>query len=287
MSSQFGNHTLRNFGLVLLVIVLALGIGDVLRGTGGSAWFSTADAGEATGPANLDDSGATLFRGVRVFDGQTTLPATDVLVVDGRIAAIGHAVEAPAGARIVDGNGRTLIPGLIDSHTHAFGPVLRAALMVGVTTEFDMFTEPNGAAVLRAEQARGEATGRADLFSAGVLAATPGGHGTEYGMEIPTLTSPEDADAWVQARLDEGSDYIKIVYDNGWIGRQFTTLDLPTISAIIEAAHQRDLLAVVHVGRESDALEVIAAGATVSPMSSTTSRRAMARWRKSPRAVPS
>ena len=261
MSSQFGNHTLRNLGLVLLVIVLALGIGDVLRGTGGSAWFSTADAGEATGPANLDDSGATLFRGVRVFDGQTTLPATDVLVVDGRIAAIGHAVEAPAGARIVDGDGRTLIPGLIDSHTHAFGPVLRAALMVGVTTEFDMFTEPNGAAVLRAEQARGEATGRADLFSAGVLATTPGGHGTEYGMEIPTLTSPEEADAWVQARLDEGSDYIKIVYDNGSIGRQFTTLDLPTISAIIEAAHQRDLLAVVHVGRESDALEVIAAGA--------------------------
>jgi len=261
MSTQPNDHTLRNLGLVLLAIVLVLGTGDVLRGTGGRAWLSSATADEFAVAAGSESPEATLFRSVRVFDGQTTLPATDVLVTDGRIAAIGQAAEAPAGARIVDGSGRTLMPGLIDSHTHAFGPVLRAALMVGVTTELDMFTEPGGAAVLRAEQARGEATGRADLFSAGVLATTPGGHGTEYGMEIPTLTSPEEADPWVQARLDEGSDYIKIVYDNGSIGRQFTTLDWPTIEAIIKAAHARDLLAVVHVGRETDALAVIDAGA--------------------------
>jgi hypothetical protein len=65
----------------------------------------------------------------------------------------------------------------------------------------------------------------------------------------------------VQARVDEGSDFIKIVYDDGSIAREFTTLDLPTITALIEAAHARDLLAVVHVGREADALAVIEAGA--------------------------
>ena len=260
MGNQFGSHTLRSLGLALLAIVVVLGTFDVWRGSGGRAWLSAA-AAEDSGAAHATDPTTTLFRGVRVFDGETTLPATDVLVADGRIAAIGEAIEAPAGARIVEGTGRTLLPGLIDSHTHAYGPVLRAALMVGVTAELDMFTEPNGAAVMRAEQVRGEATGRADLFSAGTLATTPGGHGTEYGMEIPTLTSPQEADAWVQARLDEGSDYIKIVYDDGSIGRQFTTLELPTVAAIIEAAHARDLLAVVHVGREADALAVIDAGA--------------------------
>ncbi len=259
MNAQSGDYTLRSLGGFLLALFLVLGSADVVRGTAGGAWFSTATA-EATVRA-VDDPAPTLFRGVRVFDGKTTLPATDVLIADGRIAAIGQQLETPAGVRVVDGDGKTLMPGLIDAHTHAFGPVLRAALMVGVTTELDMFTGPNGAAVLRAEQERGEATGRADLFSAGVLATTPGGHGTEYGMEIPTLTSPEEADAWVQARVDEGSDYIKIVYDNGSIGRQFTTLDLPTIAALIEAAHERDLLAVVHVGREADALAVIDAGA--------------------------
>jgi imidazolonepropionase-like amidohydrolase len=262
MSTQFGDHTLRNLGLLVLAICMVLGTADVLRGTGGWAWISSADAAPVGADvAATRDVAATVFRGVRIFDGETVQPAMDVVVENGYITAVGQNAPVPAGARTIDGTGKTLFPGLIDSHTHAFGPVLRAALMVGVTAELDMFTEPNGAAVLRAEQARGAAGGRADLFSAGVLATSPGGHGTEYGMTIPTLTRPDEADGWVQARLDEGSDYIKIVYDDGSIGRQFTTLDLATVTAVIEAAHARDLLAVVHVGREVDALAVIDAGA--------------------------
>lgn len=62
-----------------------------------------------------------LFRDVRVFDGRSAALSgrTAVLVRGNRIAAIG-AGATPAGstATIVDGGGRTLIPGLIDAHTH-------------------------------------------------------------------------------------------------------------------------------------------------------------------------
>lgn len=60
--------------------------------------------------------------------------------------------------------------------------------MFGVTTVLDMFTEPGFAAERRREQDAGEAENRADLLSAGVLATAPGGHGTQYGIDVPTLT---------------------------------------------------------------------------------------------------
>lgn len=47
------------------------------------------------------------------------IPQGDVLVADGRIAAVGEALEAPAGAEVVDAAGRVLMPGFVDCHTHA------------------------------------------------------------------------------------------------------------------------------------------------------------------------
>src|ERR1019366_7407143 len=87
-----------------------------------------------------ETGGALVFRDARVFDGAQVLPRATVLVRNGRIAAVGPQIQAPDGARIIDARGKTLLPGLIDSHTHVFGPeVLRAALVFGVTTELDMF----------------------------------------------------------------------------------------------------------------------------------------------------
>ncbi|HUP88438.1 MAG TPA: hypothetical protein VM100_03775, partial [Longimicrobiales bacterium] len=68
--------------------------------------------------------GVLLFRNARVFDGSAVLTATDVLVRDGVIARIGKGIAAPAGATVVEARGKTLLPGLIDSHTHAFGTAL-------------------------------------------------------------------------------------------------------------------------------------------------------------------
>ena len=64
-----------------------------------------------------------------------------------------------------------------------------------------MFTGASFAAGQRAEHAQGKAAGRADLYSGGTLVTAPGGHGTEYGFPIPTISAPEQADAFVAARV--------------------------------------------------------------------------------------
>jgi alpha-D-ribose 1-methylphosphonate 5-triphosphate diphosphatase PhnM len=83
-----------------------------------------------------ETGGALVFRDARVFDGVQVLPRATVLVWHGRIAAVGAQLQVTEGARVIDARGKTLLPGLIDSHTHVFGPeVLRAALVFAVTTE--------------------------------------------------------------------------------------------------------------------------------------------------------
>src|SRR5688500_15254130 len=151
----------------------------------------------------------------RIFDGERLIPRGTVVVKDGKIEAVGADVKVPEGAERIDAAGGTLLPGLIDAHTHAFLGGLERALAFGVTTELDMFNTPEVANRLKEEQKRpGGAPGRADIFSAGTLATAPGGHGTQYGLAIPTLTRPDEAQAWVDARIAEGSDYIKIAVED-------------------------------------------------------------------------
>ena len=60
-----------------------------------------------------------LFTNVQVFDGVNgSLKPRDVLVEDNLIKEVGRSISAPEGATVIDGGGRTLLPGLIDSHTH-------------------------------------------------------------------------------------------------------------------------------------------------------------------------
>ena len=206
--------------------------------------------------------GTVLIRDVRLFDGERVVSRTSVLIRDGRIAQVAPAIQPPSGVPVIDGAGKTLIPGLIDAHTHTWGNALRDAAVLGVTTVLDMFTEPKSAADMR--RLDGTPAGRnvADLRSAGVLVTAPKGHGTEYGVPIPTITSPSEAQAFVDARLAEGSDYIKIVYDDGKAyGLKFATLDKPTMKAVIDAAHARNKLAVVHIGDYASARDAIESGA--------------------------
>src|SRR4051812_19089942 len=200
---------------------------------------------------------------VRIFDGTRVIPDGTVVLQDGKIAAVGEHPARPGKVQeTIDGSGQTLLPGFIDGHTHTWGDALERALVFGVTTELDMFTAPPFAKQMREEQAKTGAPGRADLYSAGYLATAPGGHGTEYGLPVPTLNHPDEAQGWVDARVAEGSDYIKIILEDGSpYGRKIPTLDPATLTALVQAAHKRGKMAVVHVSTEDAAKEAIEAGA--------------------------
>lgn len=204
---------------------------------------------------------ATLVQDVRVFDGKAVHERRSVLFDGGVIVDADFRGAPPAGSRIVGGAGRTLLPGLIDAHTHAFRQ-LDLPLLFGVTTQVDMFTAVPLMQEVKGSMAAGRNAGRADMFSAGTLATAPNGHGTQYGLPIPTLSRPDQARDFVDARIAEGSDFIKIVLEAGGQGTSsMNSLDLATARALIVAAHLRGKLAVVHVSNERDARAALEAGA--------------------------
>jgi hypothetical protein len=81
------------------------------------------------------------------------IPKGTVIFNGGRIVAVGEHLASPGNVQeTIDGSGQTLLPGFIDSHTHAWGDALERALAFGVTTELDMFTTPEFGRQMRAEQ---------------------------------------------------------------------------------------------------------------------------------------
>jgi imidazolonepropionase-like amidohydrolase len=205
-------------------------------------------------------NGILAFRNVDVFDGSRMIRGTTVLVRDGMIRAVGSDMVVPPSAQIIDGKGKTLLPGLFDAHTHLgmmFGEqFLRDALDFGVTTELDMWG-PDATLKLRNKISAGGLTDIADLRTAGTGVTVPKGHPTEMGgPDIPTLSPGDDVQAFVDARIAEGSDYIKIIYEHA-----YPTLTKQQLEDVVAAAHRRDKLVVVHVSTQSEARDAIAAGA--------------------------
>jgi len=212
--------------------------------------------------ASPDNGNSFVIRNARVFDGHKVLEQADVWVEGGKIKAVGKNLKVSSDVKTIEAAGATLLPGLIDSHTHAWGGALKEAEIFGVTTELDMFTDVKYMQQTKKDQAEGKDLDLADLRSAGTLATAPGGHGTEYGIQIPTLSSPAEAQSWVDDRIAEGSDYIKIVVDDASAyGGHRPTLNQETLKAVIDAAHKRSKLAVVHIGNQQEARDVIEAGA--------------------------
>ena len=61
----------------------------------------------------------TLLRNVTVFDGEgRRIDGGSVLFADGKVVAVGTALEAPAGAQVIDGQGKFVTPGIVDIHSH-------------------------------------------------------------------------------------------------------------------------------------------------------------------------
>lgn len=296
----------------------------------------------ATGSSDTLPSGRFVVRDVRLFDGERFVERASVWVADGRIERVETTASAASAADggvhneetaaipVVAGEGRTLLPGLIDAHTHSWGDALERAVVFGVTTQLDQFGNVAEAVRLAAEQVggqvalaaaaatavaepvssepvssetgpagaqAGEVTGlpvgdspaaavgdagapgapssssssaaalprplRADLFSAGTLVTRRGGHGTQFGIPIPTLEAAAAADAFVAARLAEGSAWIKLVIEDGHeigLPRRLPTLDAATVAAVVTAAHRRGALVVAHVHALAAAEMAVAAG---------------------------
>ena len=199
---------------------------------------------------------------VILFDGVAFSRNQDVWVENGRVLSVGAGIEMPEDLPRVDGRGHTLLPGLIDAHVHSFPGALGDALRFGVTSVLDQFTDPSFMAAQRGARDEIGRTAAADLFSAGMLATAAGGHGTQFGTPVEAVAGPDEAARWVRARVDEGSDWIKIVSEDGSaFGREIPALGGATIGALIGAAHAEGLLAVVHAGTFQRAMEAVALGA--------------------------
>jgi imidazolonepropionase-like amidohydrolase len=190
--------------------------------------------------------------GVVDVEGGRVLPDRAVVVAGARIAAVGRAadVRVPAGARVVDGAGKYLIPGLVDMHAHVtlFG---RAALPLylahGVTGVRDMGAERFAdARALRDSIAAGRPLGPRMRVASPVVESrgwlafakrTTERAGTPWTLyERFGPATPAEAARWVDSVAALGADHVKV---RNWpaaeIGR-----------ALVARAHARGLAVVGH-----------------------------------------
>lgn len=205
-------------------------------------------------------TGALLIRDVRVFDGERVLEHRNVIVEGGKISRMGGPETQPPNTEIIDGRGRTLLPGLFDAHLHVpANPevALNQLASFGITTVLDMSGGGEKLKRIKAIEAEDPAN-LADVRGAGFIAIAPDSVFVKMSHDpIPTISHPEEAEAWVAARVAEGSDFIKIVYDQRIGG----SLSQETVQAIVQAAHDRGKMVAVHALSEDKARGAITAGA--------------------------
>ncbi len=201
-----------------------------------------------------------VFAHVDVFDGYRMLRNQTVVIAGGMIREVsGASIATPPNAQVVEGKGKTLLPGLIDAHAHiSHADSLEQAAALGVTTVLDMFNFPDQITPLRSELKEGKLKNAADFRSAIIGVTVTGGAPSEMAPPgaFPTLRPSDDIQAFVDARIAEGSDYIKIFDEH-----RFPTLTFDQLKQVVAAAHKRNKLTAVHIGSEKEALEAVRAGA--------------------------
>lgn len=165
------------------------------------------------------------------MDRERVLREQTVIVADGRIQAIGPRVAVPAGARVIDGEGKAwLSPGLADMHTHSDSREDMAVYLAhGVTTLLHMGEAPTAFAVkTRAAIDRGEVPGP-KVYAAFMVDGSP-----RYGHLA--VRGAAQARAVAELAQANGFDFIKVYND----------LDALTFDAFIQAAHEGGLPVIGH-----------------------------------------
>jgi len=191
-----------------------------------------------------------IIENVKVFDGEAIIESTSVKVEIGIITEISKIIKASNTDEVIDGKGKTLMPALSNAHVHAWAPEsLRQAAKAGVLNVMDMHGMEDYQMAMRQLK---DSTNYARFYVAGYAATAPEGHGTQFGFPVPTLTKPEDAKQFIEDRVKANVDHIKIILEP-WK----TTLSIETVSALIKEAHKAEKIAVVHISRLEDAVNVI------------------------------
>ena len=204
----------------------------------------------------------------RLFDGTGADIRTVDILIDGKtISKIEPALQAPSDARVIDARGRTVMPGLIDLHTHVtyveqFGlpnvlsdlsqadAALRGAERLriyvenGITSVRDVASHGMAPFILKDWITEGRIAGPR-LFSSGQLITGEGGHGTEGFVFATAPTDPggairqaAGADDWIAAvreQFKRGADLIKI-------GSHYSEDE---VQAAVQEAHRLGLKVVV------------------------------------------
>lgn len=240
---------------------------------------------------------ALLLRPAGVFDGVDGIvhAGWQVLVRGDRIAAVGPSLSVPAGARVIDLAGATLMPGMIEGHGHLFlhpyneaswdDQVLheplalrtaravanaRATLRAGFTSERDLGTEGAGYADVGLKQAIDQGIVEGPRLSVATRAIVAlgayGPKGFEPGVAIPQgaeeVSGTEQMVAAVRRQIAAGADWIKLYADYRWRSGEDAraTLSVEEIKAAVMAAHDAGRPVAVHASTAEGMRRAVAAG---------------------------